>query len=217
MSSWRPRAAGAGGWKTIPQGCATSVWAGVVAAADGIGGQYCENCHVGRKIHRSGGGRGSARVCARSSQRRSSLEEKRRDGRRVLLVSSSNACVGLSACFRADSPEPIVACCSVVHRRSAIRLPIKKKSFMISARLYPLGDFDALTLALTQPPSFRRANGFPTSLLITPCSSLVPTLTGEHIVGAEFRTFTILPDHHFRRFDNRVDKIPLGVAEEPTL
>jgi NAD(P)-dependent dehydrogenase (short-subunit alcohol dehydrogenase family) len=35
-------------WKTIPQGAATSVWAGVVAPADGIGGQYCENCHVGQ-------------------------------------------------------------------------------------------------------------------------------------------------------------------------
>jgi NAD(P)-dependent dehydrogenase (short-subunit alcohol dehydrogenase family) len=35
-------------WKTILQGAATSVWAGVVAPADGIGGQYCENCHVGQ-------------------------------------------------------------------------------------------------------------------------------------------------------------------------
>jgi NAD(P)-dependent dehydrogenase (short-subunit alcohol dehydrogenase family) len=34
-------------WKTIPQGAATSVWAAVVAAADEIGGQYCEDCHVG--------------------------------------------------------------------------------------------------------------------------------------------------------------------------
>jgi NAD(P)-dependent dehydrogenase (short-subunit alcohol dehydrogenase family) len=34
-------------WKTIPQGAATSVWAGVVAPADEIGGRYCENCHVG--------------------------------------------------------------------------------------------------------------------------------------------------------------------------
>ena len=33
--------------KTIPQGAATSVWAGVVAAADEVGGRYCENCHVG--------------------------------------------------------------------------------------------------------------------------------------------------------------------------
>jgi len=34
-------------FKTIPQGAATSVWAGVVAAADEVGGRYCENCHVG--------------------------------------------------------------------------------------------------------------------------------------------------------------------------
>jgi NAD(P)-dependent dehydrogenase (short-subunit alcohol dehydrogenase family) len=34
-------------FKTIPQGSATSVWAGVVAPADEIGGRYCENCHVG--------------------------------------------------------------------------------------------------------------------------------------------------------------------------
>lgn len=33
-------------WKTIPQGAATSVWAGVVAAGDAVGGHYCEDCHV---------------------------------------------------------------------------------------------------------------------------------------------------------------------------
>ncbi|WP_158808173.1 SDR family NAD(P)-dependent oxidoreductase [Beijerinckia sp. L45] len=33
-------------WKTIPQGAATSIWAGVVADADAVGGKYCENCHV---------------------------------------------------------------------------------------------------------------------------------------------------------------------------
>jgi len=37
-------------WKTIPQGAATSVWAGVVAPADEIGGRYCENCHVGHVV-----------------------------------------------------------------------------------------------------------------------------------------------------------------------
>jgi len=37
-------------WKTIPQGAATSVWAGVVASADQIGGRYCENCHVGHIV-----------------------------------------------------------------------------------------------------------------------------------------------------------------------
>jgi NAD(P)-dependent dehydrogenase (short-subunit alcohol dehydrogenase family) len=33
-------------WKTIPQGAATSVWAGVVAPSEEIGRQYCEDCHV---------------------------------------------------------------------------------------------------------------------------------------------------------------------------
>ena len=37
-------------WKTIPQGAATSVWAGFVAQADEVGGRYCENCHVGRIV-----------------------------------------------------------------------------------------------------------------------------------------------------------------------
>jgi NAD(P)-dependent dehydrogenase (short-subunit alcohol dehydrogenase family) len=37
-------------WKSIPQGAATSVWAAVVAPADKIGGQYCENCHVGQIV-----------------------------------------------------------------------------------------------------------------------------------------------------------------------
>jgi hypothetical protein len=33
-------------FKTIPQGAATSVWAAFVAAADEVGGRYCEDCHV---------------------------------------------------------------------------------------------------------------------------------------------------------------------------
>jgi NAD(P)-dependent dehydrogenase (short-subunit alcohol dehydrogenase family) len=37
-------------WKTVPQGAATSVWAGVVAPADEVGGRYCENCHVGHVV-----------------------------------------------------------------------------------------------------------------------------------------------------------------------
>jgi NAD(P)-dependent dehydrogenase (short-subunit alcohol dehydrogenase family) len=37
-------------FKTIPQGAATSVWAGVVARADEIGGKYCENCHIGHIV-----------------------------------------------------------------------------------------------------------------------------------------------------------------------
>jgi NAD(P)-dependent dehydrogenase (short-subunit alcohol dehydrogenase family) len=33
-------------WKTIPQGAATTVWAGFVAPVDAVGGRYCEDCHV---------------------------------------------------------------------------------------------------------------------------------------------------------------------------
>jgi len=36
--------------KTIPQGAATSVWAGVVAPADSVGGRYCEDCHVAERV-----------------------------------------------------------------------------------------------------------------------------------------------------------------------
>jgi NAD(P)-dependent dehydrogenase (short-subunit alcohol dehydrogenase family) len=36
--------------KTVPQGAATSVWAGVVGAADAVGGQYCEDCHVTTQV-----------------------------------------------------------------------------------------------------------------------------------------------------------------------
>jgi NAD(P)-dependent dehydrogenase (short-subunit alcohol dehydrogenase family) len=37
-------------WKTVPQGAANSVWAAVVAPPEEIGGQYCENCHVGHIV-----------------------------------------------------------------------------------------------------------------------------------------------------------------------
>ena len=36
--------------KTVPQGAATSVWAGFVADAGEVGGQYCEDCHVADRI-----------------------------------------------------------------------------------------------------------------------------------------------------------------------
>ena len=50
--SQRLAAAGKGPfrWKTIAEGAATSVWAGVVASADEIGGRYCENCHVSQLV-----------------------------------------------------------------------------------------------------------------------------------------------------------------------
>jgi NAD(P)-dependent dehydrogenase (short-subunit alcohol dehydrogenase family) len=49
-------------WKTIPQGAATSVWAGVVAAADEVGGRYCEDCHVAEL--KEGAARGGVRSYA---------------------------------------------------------------------------------------------------------------------------------------------------------
>src|SRR6201996_4264225 len=37
-------------FKSIPQGAATSVWAGVVASADEVGGKYCEDCQIGELV-----------------------------------------------------------------------------------------------------------------------------------------------------------------------
>jgi NAD(P)-dependent dehydrogenase (short-subunit alcohol dehydrogenase family) len=37
-------------WKTVPQGAATSVWAGAVAPAEAVGGRYCEDCHVAEVV-----------------------------------------------------------------------------------------------------------------------------------------------------------------------
>lgn len=37
-------------FKSIPQGAATSVWAGVVASTQEVGGKYCEDCQVGELI-----------------------------------------------------------------------------------------------------------------------------------------------------------------------
>ena len=36
--------------KTVAQGAATSVWAGVVAPAEEVGGRYCEDCHVTTRV-----------------------------------------------------------------------------------------------------------------------------------------------------------------------
>jgi NAD(P)-dependent dehydrogenase (short-subunit alcohol dehydrogenase family) len=33
-------------YKTVPQGAATTVWAGFVASSNAVGGRYCEDCHV---------------------------------------------------------------------------------------------------------------------------------------------------------------------------
>jgi NAD(P)-dependent dehydrogenase (short-subunit alcohol dehydrogenase family) len=46
VTAAQPPGAPAFQWKSIPQGAATSVWSGVVASADAVGGHYCEDCHV---------------------------------------------------------------------------------------------------------------------------------------------------------------------------
>lgn len=37
-------------FKTVPQGAATSVWAGVIANPEEAGGRFCEDCHVAETI-----------------------------------------------------------------------------------------------------------------------------------------------------------------------
>jgi NAD(P)-dependent dehydrogenase (short-subunit alcohol dehydrogenase family) len=46
MEQMRARITSAFRFKSVPQGSATSVWAGFVGAADAVGGHYCEDCHV---------------------------------------------------------------------------------------------------------------------------------------------------------------------------
>ncbi|WP_442580416.1 SDR family NAD(P)-dependent oxidoreductase [Mesorhizobium sp. ASY16-5R] len=62
-------------YKTIPQGAATSVWAAVVAAADEVGGHYCEDCHVAA-IEDAEGIRGGVRPYALDPDRASALWAK---------------------------------------------------------------------------------------------------------------------------------------------
>ena len=46
LNASQPAGAPAVQYKTIPQGAATSVWAGLVAPGGEVGGRYCEDCHV---------------------------------------------------------------------------------------------------------------------------------------------------------------------------
>jgi NAD(P)-dependent dehydrogenase (short-subunit alcohol dehydrogenase family) len=62
-------------WKSIPQGAATSVWAGCVADADAVGGRYCEDCHVA-EISSTPGLRGGAQPYALDATRAQALWQK---------------------------------------------------------------------------------------------------------------------------------------------
>lgn len=59
-------------WKTIPQGAATSVWAGIVAPADAVGGRYCEDCRVAEVVDGEGL-RGGVRSYALDPERAKAL------------------------------------------------------------------------------------------------------------------------------------------------
>jgi NAD(P)-dependent dehydrogenase (short-subunit alcohol dehydrogenase family) len=62
-------------YKSIPQGAATSVWAGCVADADAVGGRYCEDCHVA-DISSAPGLRGGVQPYALDAQRAQALWQK---------------------------------------------------------------------------------------------------------------------------------------------
>jgi len=62
-------------WKTIPQGAATSVWSGVVAPAEAVGGRYCEDCHVA-ELNPEPGLRGGYQPYALDAERAKALWAK---------------------------------------------------------------------------------------------------------------------------------------------
>ena len=59
-------------YKSVQQGAATSVWAGVVAPADEVGGRYCENCHVA-EVNDTPGSRTGVRSYALDPERAKAL------------------------------------------------------------------------------------------------------------------------------------------------
>jgi NAD(P)-dependent dehydrogenase (short-subunit alcohol dehydrogenase family) len=63
-------------FKTIPQGAATSVWAGVVAPAEDVGGRYCEDCHVAEIIDGGADLRGGVRPYALDGEHAKALWAK---------------------------------------------------------------------------------------------------------------------------------------------
>jgi NAD(P)-dependent dehydrogenase (short-subunit alcohol dehydrogenase family) len=62
-------------YKSIPEGAATSVWAGCVAGAEAIGGRYCEDCHVA-EISTLPGIRGGVQPYALDAQHAQALWQK---------------------------------------------------------------------------------------------------------------------------------------------
>jgi NAD(P)-dependent dehydrogenase (short-subunit alcohol dehydrogenase family) len=65
-------------YKTVPQGAATSVWAGFVAEGNAVGGLYCEDCHVAEIVEGEGfqSIRGGVRPYALNADRAKALWAK---------------------------------------------------------------------------------------------------------------------------------------------
>ena len=63
-------------WKSIPQGAATSVWAGVVARAEDVGARYCEDCQVAEVVDAGPNVLGGARHYALDPERAKALWAK---------------------------------------------------------------------------------------------------------------------------------------------
>ncbi len=87
----QPAGAPAFSWKTIPQGAATSVWAGFKAAADEVGGRVLRGLPRGRGHRRSGSPWRRAALRARPRARQGALGQERGDGRRALQLASPAA------------------------------------------------------------------------------------------------------------------------------
>lgn len=75
MTASQPAGAPPFKWKTIPQGAATSVWAGVIAAAEIVGGRYCEDCHLA-EMAQAAGVRGGVHSYALDAERAKALWAK---------------------------------------------------------------------------------------------------------------------------------------------
>jgi len=75
INASQPKGAAPFNYKSIPQGAATSVWAGCIADAEAIGGRYCEDCHVA-EIVTTPGLREGVRPYALDPQRARALWQK---------------------------------------------------------------------------------------------------------------------------------------------
>jgi NAD(P)-dependent dehydrogenase (short-subunit alcohol dehydrogenase family) len=73
-----PKGAAPFSYKSIPEGAATSVWAGCVADAEAVGGRYCEDCHVA-EVSTLPGIRGGVQPYALDAKRAQALWQKSED------------------------------------------------------------------------------------------------------------------------------------------